>query len=140
MTRRVEVRGAPPHARQASVDDTSCRCPPAAVSVGGALLEKLCPAGVEAAALVAVVCRGKLTVATLVPPGLASAKSAAGQAARGEAMMRAWPVLMAVVREVLPRNTSAEDELLRISVNAFELAHRMRAPTPSHREPGGAGV
>ena len=105
--------------------------------MGGALPEALPSRRRRDGALVAAVCRGKLTVATLVPAGVASAKSAAAPAAlrEGQAVLRAWPVLMAVVREVLPRDTSAETELLRIPVNAFDPAtrstRRTLAPTPS---------
>ena len=40
-------------------------------------------------------------------------------------------MLLAVVREVLPRDTTAEGELLRISVNAFEPAHASSDPIES---------
>ena len=95
---------------------------------------KLCPAGIEAAALVAAVCRGKLKVAMLVPPGVASAKSAAAQAALGEAVMWAWPVLMGVAwcaRCSRATHRPAEDELLWISVNAFDPAHAGSEPIES---------
>ena len=74
-------------------------------------------------------CRGKLTVATLVPA--AAAKPSASPAVLREAVQRAWPVLLAVLREVLPRDTTAEGELLRISVNAFEPAHASSDPIES---------
>ena len=38
---------------------------------------------------------------------------------------------MAMVREVLPRDTSAENELLRISVNALDPAHAGSDPIES---------
>ena len=67
---------------------------------------KLCPAHLVASALVEAVIRGKVSVATLVPTGLlAAAKSAKALAEQRDAMMQAWPVLMAVVREVTPRAT-----------------------------------
>ena len=89
----------------------------------GERFRKLCPAGIEVGALVTAVSRGKLSVATLVPAGVAAAKSSKAPAELSEAVLRAWPVLMAVVREVNPRDTTAETELLKISVNAFDPTH-----------------
>jgi hypothetical protein len=89
---------------------------------------KLCPAHLEASALVVAVIRGKVSVATLVPTGLAVAKSAKALAEQRDAMMQAWPVLMAVVREVTPRDTTAEAELLEIAVRAFNPTHAGAEP------------
>ena len=94
----------------------------------GEKFRKLCPAYLEASALIVAVSHGKLSVATLVPAGVAAAKSATALAAQCDAMMQAWPVLMAVVREVTPRDTTAEAELLKIAVSAFNPTHAGTEP------------
>ena len=84
---------------------------------------KLVPAGIESYALVTVVCRGKLTVAAMVPAGMVSSKSAKAPAELREVVLQVWPAMMVVMREVNPRDTSAEAELLNVAVNAFDPAH-----------------
>ena len=69
-------------------------------------------------------CRGKLTVATLVPAAVA--KPSVSPAVLREAVLRAWPRLMGRCLD-----TTAEDELLLISVNAFEPAHAGSDPIES---------
>ena len=93
---------------------------------------KLVLAGIESSALVTAVCRGKLTMAATVPAaGMVSSKSAKAPAELREAVLRAWPAMMAVMREVNPRDTSAEAELLNVAVNAFDLAHAGADPIES---------
>ena len=84
---------------------------------------KLMPAGVEPLALITAVSRSKLMVAAMVPAGLVSSKAAKAPMELREAVMRAWPVMMAVMREVNPRDVSAEAELLKVAVSAFDPAH-----------------
>ena len=51
---------------------------------------KLCPAHLVASALVEAVIRGKVSVATVVPAGLAVAKTEKALAEQRDAMMQAW--------------------------------------------------
>ena len=69
------------------------------------------------------VCCCKLTVDAMVPAGMLSSKSAKATADLREAVLRAWPAVIAVMREVNPRDTTAEVELLKISVDAFDPQH-----------------
>ena len=69
---------------------------------------KLCPAHIMAIVLVEAVLRGKVSVAMLVPARLGAPKTAAAMLEQRDAVMQAWPVLMAVVREVTPSDATAE--------------------------------
>ena len=69
------------------------------------------PDGVDFAALMASVARGQLSVAKLVPPGLSGDKML-------RAMQAGWPLLMALVDEALPRDSTAMPMLRRIYVEA----------------------
>ena len=68
------------------------------------------------------VCCGKLTVAATVPAGMMSSKSAKATTDLREAVLRAWPAVIAVMCEVNPRDATAEAEFLKISVSAFDPA------------------
>ena len=45
-----------------------------------------------------------------------------------DAVMQAWPVVMAVVREVTPRDATAKPQLLEIAARAFNLAYAASDP------------
>ena len=84
---------------------------------------KKLPPGVDVKALVAAVTCGKLTVAAMVPAKMLASKSSKAPAELREAIMRAWPGMMAIVRETHPTDEDAEDELLKLAVTAFDPAY-----------------
>ena len=90
---------------------------------------KLCPAHCVASALVVAVLRGTVSVATFVPTRLVVPKTAAAMAEQRDAVMQAWPVLIAMVREVTPRDTTAESQLLEVAARAFNPAYAAGDPT-----------
>ena len=52
-----------------------------------------------------------------------SPKSSKASADLREAVLRAWPAVMAVMHEVNPCDTTVEAEFLKISFNAFDPLH-----------------
>ena len=89
---------------------------------------KLCPAHITAIPLVEAVLRGKVTVASLVPARLAAPTTAAARLEQRDAVMTAWPVLMAMVREITPRDATAESQLLEMAARAFNPARSAGDP------------
>ena len=77
--------------------------------------EKLCPAAVGAQALIEAAVTCSLTVEKVT--GGSKGDSAAVTANR---LMRAWPLLAMVVREVTPRDPTAERALLAMAKDAFD--------------------
>ena len=75
---------------------------------------KLMPEGVDAKALVTAMACGKLTVAEMVPAAATAARSAKAAGDVREAIMRAWPVVMAIMGEVNPRDESAQATFLKL--------------------------
>ena len=87
------------------------------------LFRKLPPFGVDSAGLMQAICCGKLTVAAMVPAGVQAAKSAKATSELRDAVMRAWPGVMAVIDEVHPRDATMQAELLRLGVDAFDARY-----------------
>ena len=56
----------------------------------------------------------------MVPTGVQAAKSAKATSELRDAVMRAWPAVIAVIGEVHPRDTTMQAELLRIGVDAID--------------------
>ena len=67
-------------------------------------------------------------MASLVPAWLAAPTTAAAKLEQRDAVMAAWPVLMAMVREVTPRDVTAEAQLLEMAARAFNPAYAAGDP------------
>jgi hypothetical protein len=97
---------------------------------------KLLPDGIKAEALVTALACGKLTVALMVPAAAtAAAKSDKAAAEVRMALMRAWPVVMAILAEVNPRDESAQDTLLKMSLDVFNPLHVVSDPVEMLMKP-----
>ena len=83
---------------------------------------KLCPHGMDAGAAVKAICQGKLTVETLAGAALVNKMSAPETR---NAVIRAWPVMLAMMREIMPRDTTAEHHLLLMVKDAFDASRSM---------------
>ena len=93
------------------------------------------PFGVDAAGLVLAICCGKLTVAAMVPPGAQAAKSAKATSELRDAVMRAWPAVIALIGEVHPRDATMQQELLRLGVELFDARYASADMVDFHLQP-----
>ena len=82
---------------------------------------KALPFGVDSAGRVQAICCGKLTVAAMVPACAQAAKSAKATSELRDAVMRAWPAVIAVIGEVHP--PTMQEELLRLGVDTFDARY-----------------
>ena len=80
--------------------------------------ERWAPTTIKAAEVVKAAMAGTLTVPLLV----GSVAAAAGPAERVRALMVVWPALVALMREVTPRDATIEDELLKLAKITFDSA------------------
>ena len=92
---------------------------------------KVCPHGVDAGAVITAINTGKLTVALLAGLKPGAAKTATTESEIRNGVLRAWPVMVAIVRDILPRDASAEYNLLLMAKDASDAARAMADPMSS---------
>ena len=84
------------------------------------LFRTVLPEGVCGYALLKAINCGTLTTALLVSETLAKSKSPLAVVEMKAGVMAVWPLLMAMVREVHPRDVSTEHQLLGMAKDAFD--------------------
>ena len=88
------------------------------------------PQGVDTAALVAAVNCGKMTLQMLVAP-----KTPAAGEAKRDAVMRAWPALVQMMGDIMPRDNGATASLLGMAKDAFDSTHSTAEPLENVIQP-----
>ena len=84
---------------------------------------KLLPKNLDAAKLVQAVACGKLTVAEMVPAALTASKSPKAAGETRDAVLRAWPAVMAIMAELNARDKSAQSTFLKLARELFDPCH-----------------
>ena len=87
---------------------------------------KLCPNGMDAGTAIRAIGQGKLTVEALAGVAVLVKKMSAVELRT--AGLRSWPVMLAMIREIMPRDETAEHHLLLMARDAFDMSRAMFDP------------